>query len=131
MMTTEALTHILYVEDDTDIRSVASFALEEIGNFTIAACESGDEALRRAESFRPQLLLLDVMMPGMDGPMTLQRLRALPATATTPVVFMTAKIQSREIPRYRALGAIDVISKPFDPMTLSDTVRAIWERRHG
>lgn len=71
------------------------------------------------------------MMPGMDGPTTLARLRAQPATAATPVVFMTAKVQPQEVQRYRELGAIDVISKPFDPMTLSDSIRAIWNRGDG
>lgn len=128
-MAGEALTRILYVEDDADIRSVASFALEAVGGFTISACASGEEALARAAAFAPQLLLLDVMMPGMDGPETLAALRALPETAETPAVFMTAKVQPQEVARYRALGALDVISKPFDPMTLSDEIREIWARR--
>jgi two-component system, OmpR family, response regulator len=128
MMTTEALTHILYVEDDADIRSVASFALEEIGNFTIAACESGAEALRRAESFRPQLLLLDVMMPGMDGPTVFSRMRANTERPNCPVIFVTAKALPREIALFRELGAVGVIAKPFDPMELGRQVLQIWER---
>jgi CheY-like chemotaxis protein len=130
-MADEALTRILYVEDDADIRSVAGFALEAVGGFVLAACASGEEALAAAPGFVPQLLLLDVMMPGMDGPETLAALRASPGTAATPAVFMTAKVQPQEVARYRALGAIDVISKPFDPMTLSDEIRAIWARRDG
>jgi CheY-like chemotaxis protein len=130
-MADEALTRILYVEDDADIRSVAGFALEAVGGFVLAACASGEEALAAAPGFAPQLLLLDVMMPGMDGPETLAALRASPGTAATPAVFMTAKVQPQEVARYRALGAIDVISKPFDPMTLSDEIRAIWARRDG
>jgi len=130
-MADEALTRILYVEDDADIRSVAGFALEAVGGFVLAVCASGEEALAQAPGFAPQLLLLDVMMPGMDGPETLAALRALPGTAATPAVFMTAKVQPQEVARYRALGAVDVISKPFDPMTLSDEIRAIWGRREG
>ncbi|MDR6293750.1 MULTISPECIES: response regulator [Inquilinus] len=130
-MADEALTRILYVEDDADIRSVASFALEAVGGFVLAACASGEEALAQAAAFAPQLLLLDVMMPGMDGPETLAALRARPETAATPAVFMTAKVQPQEVARYRALGALDVISKPFDPMTLSDEIRALWARRGG
>jgi two-component system OmpR family response regulator len=130
-MADEALTRILYVEDDADIRSVAGFALEVVGGFVLAACASGEEALAQAPGFAPQLLLLDVMMPGMDGPETLAALRGMPGTAATPAVFMTAKVQPQEVARYRALGAIDVISKPFDPMTLSDEIRAIWARRDG
>jgi len=126
----ETLTRILYVEDDNDIRAVAGFALEELGNFSVAACESGAEALACAATFRPQLLLIDVMMPRMDGPATLERLRALTVTASTPVVFMTAKVQTPEITRYYELGALAVISKPFDPMTLCDTVRSVWQQRH-
>jgi CheY-like chemotaxis protein len=130
-MADEALTRILYVEDDADIRSVASFALEAVGGFVLTACASGEEALAQAAAFAPQLLLLDVMMPGMDGPETLAALREMPGTVATPAVFMTAKVQPQEVARYRALGAIDVISKPFDPMTLSDEIRAIWARRDG
>jgi CheY-like chemotaxis protein len=130
-MSDATLTRILYVEDDHDVRKLASFALKAVGGFTVEACASGEEALEKAAGFTPQLLLLDVMMPGMDGPTTLQRLRALPATATVPAVFMTAKVQPQEVQRYRDLGSLDVISKPFDPMTLSTQVRQIWTRHHG
>ncbi|HWL82782.1 MAG TPA: response regulator [Roseomonas sp.] len=129
-MSESALTRILYVEDDGDIRTVASFALKAVGGFTVEACASGEEALARAEGFAPQLILLDVMMPGMDGPTTLERLRSLPSMAEVPAVFMTAKVQPQEITRYRELGSLDVISKPFDPMTLSASVRQIWAKRH-
>jgi len=78
--------------------------------------------------FAPDLILLDVIMPGMDGLATLEALRRLPPSLETPVVFMTAKVQAQEVARYRQLGAADVIAKPFDPMTLSDSVRAIWRR---
>ncbi|BBK38885.1 response regulator [Allostella sp. ATCC 35155] len=130
-MPKEPLARILYVEDDADIRMIGKFAMENVGGFVVTDCESGEEALARAPGAAPQLLLLDVMMPGMDGPTTLARLRAQPATAATPVVFMTAKVQPQEVQRYRELGAIDVISKPFDPMTLSDSIRAIWNRGDG
>ncbi|BBK29822.1 response regulator receiver domain-containing protein [Stella humosa] len=130
-MAPEPLVRILYVEDDADIRTICKFALENLGGFSVNDCESGADALAAAPAFAPQLLLLDVMMPGMDGPTTLAGLRALPITAETPAVFMTAKVQPHEVQRYRDLGAIDVISKPFDPMVLSDTIRAIWDRRDG
>ncbi|MGZ5848543.1 MAG: response regulator, partial [Ramlibacter sp.] len=84
------------------------------------------DAIAQAEAFGPDLLLLDVMMPGMDGPTTLARLRELPATRQVPVVFMTAKVQASEIENYKALGALGVISKPFDPMRLADQVKALW-----
>ena len=123
-----ALEKILYVEDDPDIRAIGAFALESVGGLTVRACGSGAEAVAAAAEFEPQLLLLDVMMPQMDGPATLQALRALDVTASTPAVFMTAKVQPREIEHYGRLGAIDVIAKPFDPMTLAAQVRAIFER---
>ncbi|EFH13357.1 response regulator [Teichococcus cervicalis] len=128
-MSEAALSRILYVEDDDDVRHLAGFALKAVGGFTVEACASGPEALEKAAGFAPQLLLLDVMMPGMDGPTTLERLRALPGLAATPAVFMTAKVQPQEVARYRALGSLDVISKPFDPMALPAALRALWDRR--
>ncbi len=125
------LTNILYVDDDMDIQLVTKFALEELGGLTVEACTSGPEALERVAEFQPQLMILDVMMPGMDGPTTLMELRRLPTTAETPAVFMTAKVQTQEIADYKDLGAIDVITKPFDPMALPDQVKGIWERYHG
>ena len=121
-----ALARILYVEDEPDIRAVAQMALEAVGGFAVIACSSGSEALAAAPSAQADLLLLDVMMPGMDGPSTLQALRALPATAGTPVIFMTAKVQASEIAQYTALGALAVIHKPFDPMELSAQISRIW-----
>lgn len=122
-----ALPRILYVEDEPDIRTVARMALEMVGGFEVRICSSGEEALREAESFAPDMILLDVMMPGLDGPMTLEALRKKPALANTPVAFMTAKVQPAEVAHYKSLGARDVIAKPFDPMTLASQVQAIWE----
>ncbi|MGH8858473.1 MAG: response regulator [Polaromonas sp.] len=120
------LSRILYVEDEPDIRVVAQMALEAVGGFTVIACAGGREALGAAPDARVDLLLLDVMMPGMDGPSTLQALRELPATANTPVIFMTAKVQATEVAAYKALGALDVIPNPFDPMELSAQIQRIW-----
>ena len=122
------LHKILMVEDDPDIQAVASFALEAVGGFEVAVCSGGLEALERVDEFAPDLLVLDVMMPGMDGPTLLQHLRARPATAHLPVVFMTAKAQAHEIANYKSLGALDVVTKPFVPMTLSQTLLDIWNR---
>ena len=122
------LERILYVDDDADIRAVGTFALEGVGGLTVRACGSGSEALAAAPGFAPQLLLLDVMMPGMDGPATLRALRALEGTAATPAVFMTAKVQPKELAVYLEMGIVEVIAKPFDPMTLAGQVRAIYER---
>ena len=125
------LKRILLVDDDPDIQLVTGMALESVGGFSIRACSSGREALEAAPGFVPDLLLLDVMMPEMDGPATLQALRAIPALARTPAVFLTAKVQPGEIAQYRKLGVAEVIPKPFDPMTLSETVRRIWEQIHA
>lgn len=127
----DKLTRILYVEDEPDIQTVARLALETLGGFTVEICSSGSEALIRAPVFDPQLILLDVMMPVMDGTTTLGKLRELPQFSATPVVFMTAKVQPGEVAGYKNIGAVDVIPKPFDPMTLSGQVLDIWERCHG
>lgn len=130
-MSGKILNRILYVEDEPDIRAIAKLALEEVGDFTVDLCGTGEEAVARAEAFAPDLILLDVMMPGMDGYATLRALRAREALAAIPVIFMTAKVQPAEVAHFRTLGALDVIAKPFDPMRLSDTIREIWKRHRG
>ena len=125
----QPLEKILYIEDEPDIQAVARLALEQLGGFVVELCCSGQEALERFPQFKPDMVLLDVMMPGMDGPTTLRALRELPGGRQTPVVFMTAKVQPQEIAQYKQLGAIDVIPKPFDPMALAERVRAIWDGR--
>jgi CheY-like chemotaxis protein len=120
------LERILYVEDEPDIQAVAKLALEMVGGYQVMICSGGQEALDKVNGFAPDLILLDVMMPGMDGPTTLQNLRANPATASIPVIFLTAKVQPSEVAQYQALGALNVIAKPFDPMTLAEQVRKIW-----
>jgi two-component system, OmpR family, response regulator len=122
------LEKIMLVEDDGDIRTVAAMSLEMVGGLKVLACESGEAALEELASFAPQLVLLDVMMPGMNGPEVLVRMRATPEGETVPVAFMTARVQPEEIRNLLAIGAIDVIAKPFDPMTLPDQVKALWER---
>ncbi|MBZ0104530.1 MAG: response regulator [Sulfuricella denitrificans] len=120
------LKRILYVEDEPDIQAVARLALEAIGGFTVEVCNSGQEALEKAPSCAPQLILMDVMMPGMNGPDTLRKMREIPSLEATPVIFMTAKVQPSEIQDYKSMGALGVIPKPFDPMTLAATVSATW-----
>jgi len=129
-MSNKPLQKILYVEDEPDIQTVAIMALETIGGFTVNACSSGQEAVEAAPAFAPELVILDVMMPGMDGPATMEALRKLPETAHVPIIFMTAKVQAHEVERYRAMGAVDVIAKPFDPISLADEVRATWEQQN-
>ena len=123
------LQRILMADDDSDIRTVAEISLTAVGGFTVEVCGSGREALERAPAFGPDLILLDVMMPGMDGPTTLKGLREIPALAQTPVIFMTAKVQPREVAQLVACGALDVLAKPFDPMALPDALRRIWATR--
>ena len=122
------LSRILYAEDEDDIREIALMAMESIGGFTVEACVSGKDLLEKAVTFRPDLILLDVMMPVMDGPATLSHIRNIRELSNVPVAFMTAKVQPQEVENLKALGAIDVIAKPFDPMTLADQIRDVWSR---
>lgn len=125
------LTNIIYAEDECDIQAIAKIALEDIGGLSVRFCSSGTEVLQVIKEFKPDLLLLDVMMPEMDGPATLRAVRQMSDFASIPAIFMTAKIQSNEMEEYQALGALDVIAKPFDPITLADLIRSIWERYDG
>ena len=125
---TQELKRILYVEDEPDIQAVARIALEHVGGFVVEICASGQEAIERGPEFKPDLLLLDVMMPGMDGVTTLRELRKLPGMMAIPAMFMTAKVQPGEVAQLRQQGAIDVIPKPFDPMTLSENIRSLWHK---
>ena len=125
------LNKILCIEDEADIQKVAKLALETVGGLEVLICASGQEAIDKAPGFQPDIILLDVMMPGMDGPDTLEALRELPEIKDTPAVFLTAKAMPAEVERYKKLGALDVIPKPFDPMTLADQVKEIWNRHAG
>jgi two-component system, OmpR family, response regulator len=120
------LVHILLIEDDPDVRTIATMALVDLGGFELEVCASGAEALATLRQASPQLILLDVMMPDMDGPMTLAEIRRLPLDPQPPVVFMTAKVQPQETQRYLRLGAAGIIAKPFDPVGLADQLRGIW-----
>jgi len=120
------LTKILYVEDEKDIAQVARLALETVGGFTIEICENGRIALEKGPAFQPDLVLMDVMMPEMDGPTALKEMQQMEALKDVPVIFMTAKVQPTEIAEYKTMGAVDVIPKPFDPMTLAEQVKQVW-----
>ncbi len=130
-MSQSELKRILYVEDEPDIQAIAKIALEAVGGFELAVFSAGTDAVANAVAFAPQLLLLDVMMPGMDGPTTLTELRKLPELAQVPVIFMTAKVQPQEVAHFKSLGAIEVIAKPFDPMTLAQSVLRAWSAKVG
>jgi len=130
-MVSPTLTKILYAEDEPDIQSIAQMSLEMMGGYTLKTCNNGQEALDAAQAFAPDLILLDVMMPSMDGPTALQEIRKIPELVNTPVIFMTAKVQQQEVETYKQMGAIDVIAKPFDPMSLPETIQKLWERSIG
>lgn len=121
------LNTILYVDDEPDIREVVQMSLSLVAGLDVQVCESGERALQLLPQIKPDLVLLDVMMPGMDGPSTLLKMRSLPEHAKIPVVFMTAKAMPQEVARFRELGAVSVIAKPFDPIQLGNQVIAVWE----
>ena len=119
---------ILHIDDDFDIRQLAQLGLAEIGGFEVLQCSSGQEALEQAQDFAPEMILIDMMMPGLDGPETLQRLRQLDGLENTPAAFMTARgvHDAQEL-----AGETDVITKPFDPLTIADEVREVWEKQRA
>jgi len=122
------LNKILYAEDEPDIQTITKMALSDLGGFDLKTCNNGAEAVEHAEAFAPDLILLDVMMPTMDGPSALKLIKKIDSLKNTPVIFMTAKAQSHEVQQYLDLGAIDVIAKPFDPMTLASNITDIYNK---
>jgi len=126
-MNAKPLRTILYVDDDPDIREIVQIALGLTQSVTVHTAQSGEQALTLARALRPDLVLLDVMMPGLDGPGTLGRMRADPVTAPIPVIFMTAKAMPKEVELFQEMGAAGVIAKPFDPLQLSTQVASLWQ----
>ena len=120
---------VMCVEDDADIRMILEFSLQRLGGYELCLCPSGLEALDKVTAFKPQLVLLDVMMPELSGPQTLARLRSLDIMRGVPVVFLTAKAMRDEVEALLEHGATGIIVKPFDPVTLSSDIRIYWE--HG
>lgn len=123
-----SLMRIMHVEDDESIRLVVEMSLVDVAGFELLSCDGGESALQQVVSFAPQLILLDVMMPKMDGLQTLAALREIPDVADIPVVMMTAKIQEAEKQHYLQCGAVAVLNKPFDPMTLGEQLLAIYQQ---
>lgn len=113
---------ILLIDDEDDIREVAQTSLELMGGWDVITASSSQEGLIKAQAEQPDAVLLDVMLPDMDGPTTLQELQANPATSQIPVIFLTAKVQASDQRRFASLGVMAVLSKPFDPVTLADQV---------
>lgn len=122
------LQKILYVEDDKDIQTIGKITLETFGSFSVHTCNSGKEALNLIKDINPDLVLMDVMMPEMDGITTMQELKKDPELSEIPVIFMTAKAQVHEVERYNELGVAGVIIKPFDPVKLCSQISEIWEK---
>jgi CheY-like chemotaxis protein len=125
------LNRILVIEDDADIRTITALALTSLGGFAVDACASAEEGIERAAAAPPDLILLDVMMPGMDGFDTIGALRATRRTASVPVVFLTARVQPSDVARYERLGCLAVIPKPFEPTALVERIRGLWDRHAG
>lgn len=124
------LKRILCVDDEEDLRAIEQMCLETVGGYSVIQATNGEEAIQVAKAEKPDMILLDVMMPGMDGPSALAKMRQDPEIAHIPVIFMTARVRPTEIEEYIALGAIGVISKPFDPMQLAQQVAEHWNTLH-
>ncbi len=116
---------VLLVEDEADIREIAKMSLELSGDIELVQCASGEEAVHAVRGFIPDVLLLDVMMPGMSGPQTMRKMREMPGLELVPVIFMTARAHEAEHKELWELGAKEIISKPFDPMILGDQIKAV------
>ncbi len=116
---------VLVIDDEDDIREVAQVSLEALGGWNVLTASSGSQGIERATSDQPDAILLDVMMPGMDGPTTFQKLQAEEGTRGIPVIFLTAKVQAADRQRFADLGVAGVIAKPFDPMTLAGDIAAL------
>jgi len=116
---------ILIIDDEDDIREVAALSLESVAGWEVIVASSGAQGLARAIEHKPDAILLDVMMPGMDGPTTFRELRKNPVTAKIPVLLLTAKVQSSDQRRFADLGVEAVLFKPFDPLTLSAEIAGV------
>ncbi|HEY6882162.1 MAG TPA: response regulator [Polyangiales bacterium] len=118
---------VLLVDDDADIRLIASIALRQIGKWEVTTACSGSEALAKLAEATPDVVIMDLMMPDLDGLGTLAAIRERPGLTSLPVIFMTAKVRQNEVERYLAAGARGVVQKPFDPMQLATEVRRILQ----
>lgn len=122
------MIRLMHVEDDADIREIAKIALDLSGEFDVVQCSSGEEALAQVKTYTPDVVLLDMMMPGMTGRQTLEKMRQEPAFARIPAIFMTARAQHAEIEELLRIGGVDLISKPFDPMSLPDQIKQAMQK---
>lgn len=120
------LRRILVADDEPDILEISRIALEVVGGFEVAVCASGSELLDQAVRFRPDLIVMDVLMPGMEGVEVLESLRRRAEFESVPVVLLTGLAPEIELQKLEEAGAAGVIRKPFDPMALADRLKAIW-----
>lgn len=130
-MAARELQRILHVDDDRDILEIVRLALEGKAGYSVESCTSAEQALERAAVFKPDLVLLDVMMPGTGGLELYEAIRAVDGLGDVEVVFMTSAAQTIDMRTYARTGALGTIMKPFDYATLADTVREIWNEKHG
>lgn len=129
-MTEPKLKKVLIAEDEPDIRRVLRISLELIGGLEVKECENGKIAIEEANDFKPDLILLDVMMPVMDGKTTIKILKENADFDNIPIVFLTAKAMEEDIISFKELGATDVLTKPFNPGTLHEELKIIWNKFH-
>ena len=122
------LNRVCYVEDDEDIQRIVRLSLERVGKMTVDVVTDPNTAIERMKAFGPDLVLLDWMMPGMDGPTLFRKMKEQPEVASLPVVFITAKASHADMTELNSLGAAGAISKPFSPKDLPDQLRAIWDK---
>jgi CheY-like chemotaxis protein len=124
------MRRVLIIDDEQDIRAISRMSVEKVGGWEALEADSGEKGIEIAAAEVPDVILLDAMMPGMDGAATIQSLKASESTKDIPVLFLTAKLQAADVERFRELGAEGVLSKPFDPMSLPDEVASAlgWER---
>ena len=126
-----SLQRILLADDEPDILEIARIALENVGGYEVAACESGAEFLRLLPSFEPDLVIIDALMPDVDGLQVLSEMRSIPGFEDVPAVFLTGLVLERDLRKLRDSGAADVITKPFDPMTLPQRIENVWKVIHA
>lgn len=125
------LKHILCIDDEADILEVTKMCLEVVGGYNVTTLNSTADIISKVSSVKPDLILLDVMMPEIDGPSLLTQLRSSQEFKNIPVIFMTARIQKKEVDEYLKHGAYGVISKPFEPMQLASQIQEIWNKANG
>jgi DNA-binding response OmpR family regulator len=126
-----SLQRILLADDEPDILEISRIALETVGGFEVSVCSSGKTLLERLPEFRPDLVIVDVLMPDMTGPEVFEEIRRRPEFDEVPVIYLTGVIQEEELEDLRETGVADIILKPFDPMTLADRINGVWKGTHG